>query len=580
MFWSEKPILSRCGLAKQLPLSWGQGLEALLRQAKRNGEPTRSYARELGDPAEALCELTRSESGYLVRISQSEVEEPDSTDVLEGLPVAVLGIRDTRVRWSNSEAVRLVGAAESTQLAELPLRQLFPLVGPLDEFLASAEEDEVEATLQDFLGRKRSVRVRVSHRGGVATLVLSLASSALLKSSSPTDSRLAGLGMLVAGVAHEINNPLTFVLPALRDASKLVEGMDDKETNAKELKDLLADSLHGVERVAKIASDLREFRRGDEAVARVDVNQVVVDTLHLAEARLSGKVTLRHLLGCPSEVIANSTRLGQVILNLVLNAAQAMPVRDAAHSIVSVRTWDQEGTVVVAVEDNGNGISEDKLGKIFDPFFSTKNAGTGLGLSVCAGIVKRMGGWIEVDSTQGTGSIFTVVLPMAEDAPVEGRASGHFRRLAPRPSSNAPANDDLSMADELPPAMDVQPARILVVDDEPLVIRSVKRMLAAGAEIIQATGGWEAVRLLRDGEEVDFVVSDMVMPEGGGHELWNWIKENRPELKKRFCFMTGMAPTTESDPDLPPTIHKPFNMEELEQKLKVPVGHQVRSAAS
>ncbi len=197
-------------------------------------------------------------------------------------------------------------------------------------------------------------------------------------------------------------------------------------------------------------------------------------------------------------------------------------------------------------------------------------------MSVCAGIVKRMGGWIEVDSTVGKGSLFTVVLPAAEGVD-EQHQSGQFRKIAPRVSGITPRLQSDVANDVLSPNESERPIRILVVDDEPLVIRSVKRMLGVNAEIIQAQGGWDAVRLLRDGEQVDFVVSDMVMPEGGGHELWNWIKDNRPELKGRFCFMTGMAPATDPDPELPPTIHKPFNMEELEQKLRVRVG---RSGAS
>ncbi len=112
---------------------------------------------------------------------------------------------------------------------------------------------------------------------------------------------------------------------------------------------------------------------------------------------------------------------------------------------------------------------------------------------------------------------------------------------------------------------------LLVVDDEPLVIRSVKRMVGPRAKVIQASGAWQAISLLREGLQVDCVVSDMVMPEGSGIALLSWIRDNRPELRDRFCFMTGMAPADDgADPDLPPTIHKPFGVEELTQKLNLP----------
>ncbi len=368
LFWSDVPLEMTVSLVKQLPLDWRIPFDGLLRRAKRSQDLKVTFTASVGQDSEVLIEITRIESGYLVRIAETAIPETDSKQIIENIPVAVLSVCRERIQWANEESVRLIGAAETAQLVELPLSQLFPLVGNVSEFLSRAAADEEEATLQDFAGRRRGVRVRANRQGESFSLVFSLVGSALLKSVAPTDNRLAGLGMLVAGVAHEINNPLTFVLPALRDALLISEELASCHPRAAELHDLLSDSLHGVERVAKIASDLREFKRGDEAVTRVDVNQVVIDTLQLAEARLSGKVTLRHLLGTPPEVLANSTRLGQVILNLVLNAAQSMPARSAAQSHVSVRTWDYDGTVVVAVEDNGNGIPEDKLGKILTRF--------------------------------------------------------------------------------------------------------------------------------------------------------------------------------------------------------------------
>ncbi len=480
-------------------------------------------------------------------------------EVLGFLPHAFLLVEHGQVVWANEAACAMVQAAEPVQLIGLDVQQLLPLVSDWGQFSAEASRQNREATLQSFLGRKQSAAVRIyGEKTGRQLLLLDTPEQALPSARNKDDSRLAGLGMLVAGVAHEINNPLTFVLPALHDSLRLLDAIPATVPQKSELANLLEDALLGVQRVAKIASDLREFKRSDDVVSDVDINAVVADTLKLADARLRGQVKVRHTLGLPVSVLVNSSRLSQVILNLVLNAAQSMDPGQKRTSQIMVRTWQTGVNVYISVEDNGCGIEQSQIDRIFDPFFSTKNAGTGLGLSVCAGIVKRMGGWIEVDSTPGVGSVFRVVLPAGDSLQSPANA---LRRVEHKKEKSEPP---------LPHRFDeAQSLHLLVVDDEPLVIRSVKRMIGPSATVRQAFGAWEAISLLREGLEVDCVVSDMVMPEGGGMELWAWVQANRPELGERFCFMTGMAPAEGSDPSLPPTIHKPFSVQELTEKLSL-----------
>ncbi len=454
-----------------------------------------------------------------------------------------------------------LGADDPHQVEGLHLRHVFPLLRDVETTLASLMKETRTLTAQDFSGRKHTVGVRAHKRERRWLLVLEAAKHELPNATNRDDSRLAGLGMLVAGVAHEINNPLTFVLPALKDAIRIADTLGGNVAHRIELQTLLTEALEGVQRVAKIASDLREFKRSDDTLVATDVNSIVIDTINLADVRLRGKVKLRHVLGMPIEVMGNPTRLSQVILNLVLNAAQAIPSAQQHAAEISVRSWHDSEHVHISVEDNGEGIEPGKVEKIFDPFFSTKNAGTGLGLSVCAGIVKRMGGWIEVDSTVGVGSVFTVVIPSVREK--ELNIGLPQKKEQPAPLSLRPVDPESIV----PPS--TEPLKLLVVDDEPLVIRSVKRMVGRHANVVQASGGWEAINLLREGLQVECVVSDMVMPEGGGLELWAWVRENRPELRERFCFMTGMAPSEGADPDLPPAIHKPFSVDELVSTLRL-----------
>lgn len=510
------------------------------------------------------------------------------------IPGALLLICGDVVSWANPAALDLAGASDMEQVLGVRFRHFFPMVDDSAEFFEHRRLLPDKVTFQDFTGTKATLNARCypSERGWVVHL--EKRGTPLPSGGEQGDSRLAGLGMLVAGVAHEINNPLTFVIPALSEARQLVEDSQLPLPKRAHLLDLLEEAETGIERVKKIAADLREFKRGDDQVSPTDVNRIVVETLRLAETRLKDrKMQIRHTLGVPTEVIGNPTRMSQVILNLVINAAQAFSPDKESSARISVRTWSDARNVHISVEDNGSGIPKDKLDRIFDPFFSTKNAGTGLGLSVCAGIVKRMGGWMEVDSAEGVGTVFTVVLPVAGRRSLDGPSSemsltagdaaecsaGETSHSSIPPSYNVPSSHStLAPQSNLAPQSAIlpnsalpslmRPLRILVADDEPLVIRSVQRMMQRKAEITQASGAWEAIALLREGLQVDCIVSDMVMPDGSGMDFWEWVKKNCPGLKQRFFFMTGMAPAEGGDPELPPAIHKPFTMAELEKKLR------------
>ncbi len=223
--------------------------------------------------------------------------------------------------------------------------------------------------------------------------------------------RLASLGQLSASLAHEINNPLSYVLANL----------DFLETTALEgdQKEALHDAIDGAARVKIIVQDLKAFARGDdEKLARVDLRGVVASSARMVAGEVKRRAVLRTELGeCP-EVIASETRLGQVLVNLLVNAAQAIPDDDGrAHAIVVTLDTDPHGDARISVEDTGRGIPAEILSRVTEPFFTTKpvGVGTGLGLSVCEDLVRRFGGTMRIASQVGKGTQVTIVLPAANE---------------------------------------------------------------------------------------------------------------------------------------------------------------------
>jgi signal transduction histidine kinase len=223
--------------------------------------------------------------------------------------------------------------------------------------------------------------------------------------------RLTSLGLLAAGVAHEINNPMSFVtsnvnsmLRDLRDEPQLSETMKEY------VDDVLPATLDGIKRVNSIVSDLRRFARGDpEAHVGFDFDAEVETALRIAHGQL-GHVRVEKVLGGAGTVVGRPRQIVQVLVNLLVNAGQAT----AAGGVVRVTTSRDESRVRVDVRDTGTGMSEETKRHLFEPFFTTKppGEGTGLGLSVVHGIVKSHGGHIEVESEPGKGTCFSVRLPL------------------------------------------------------------------------------------------------------------------------------------------------------------------------
>lgn len=363
--------------------------------------------------------------------------------------------------------------------------------------------------------------------------------------------RMASVGTLAAGIAHEINNPLAYMLANLgfldeeiRHLSEAAGGFD-----ATELRNALADTRLGGERVRQIVRELRSFSRVEEDRKEpVDVGEVVESSIRIVMNQIRHRAGLERRFQAVPCVLANAGRLGQVFVNLLVNAAQA--IREGAadkNTVVVAIGLNASGLIEVSVSDTGDGIAPDVASRLFDPFFTTKpvGVGTGLGLSICHSIVSSLGGTIEVESTPGVGSTFRVQLPPMPPG-VE----------VPPIRKSSPASTEACGP----------PLRILVIDDEPLLGSSIARLLAAHR--IEAVSSVNAAwKRLREYPAPDVILCDLMMPEVTGMDFHAELSRSRSELVERLAFITGGAFTPAAREFLQTTacskLEKPFAAETL-----------------
>jgi two-component system, cell cycle sensor histidine kinase and response regulator CckA len=375
-----------------------------------------------------------------------------------------------------------------------------------------------------------------------------------LQSELMVSDRLALVGTLAAGVAHEINNPLAAVVANLdciaesmgrrvgSDPGAMSPGRSDAWFR-EEIKAPLDDAREGAQRVRFIVRDLKIFSRSpaDEPRGSVDVNAIIESSLRMAWNEIRHRARLVKCYGPVPGVEGNEARLGQVFLNLIVNAAQAVPEGRAEHNEIRVSTRLDGERVVVEVSDTGAGIPPEVIGRIFDAFFTTKavGAGTGLGLAICQRIVTDMDGELTVESEVGKGTTFRVALPVA------------------RKDESEPAVPVAQIA------VTGRRGRILVVDDEKLVLRGVKRILSKEHEVVATVAAKEALALCAGGEKFDLILCDLMMPDMTGMELHRELSRVAPEQAERMIFLTGGAFTAKARQFLSETpkehIEKPFD---------------------
>jgi PAS domain S-box-containing protein len=335
--------------------------------------------------------------------------------------------------------------------------------------------------------------------------------------------RLTSLGTVAASVGHEINNPLSynltnisFALGELRDLAKRPDA-PNHERRMQVVLEALDEAQSGAERIAKIVADLGAFSRSrEETTHAIDVRACIEWALKLTGNQLRHAAKLVKEIGPAPLVIGNEVRLAQVFVNLLANAAQAIDGK-ASDNEVRIVLSTAAGDAVVEVRDTGPGVPPEVAERIFEPFFTTKPpaVGTGLGLSICRNIVEAMGGRIELAASDAGHTCFRVVLP-------------------PAPSQVETATGPVV-------ANDRQRLRILVVDDDPLFSRAVRRMLDREHDVTLVDNGQDAATLLRDSDAHDLVLCDMMMPGMSGMDLYEDVLVSQPDIAARIVFMTGGA---------------------------------------
>jgi len=379
--------------------------------------------------------------------------------------------------------------------------------------------------------------------------------------------RMVSVGVLAAGVGHEINNPLAASVGNLEVSLELLKVLERDlkrvtpeaiaaapgawqarlEQKLADVAVPLRDALAAAGRVGEIVRDLRLFSRvrDEEQRGPIDLRPLLESTLRMAwnEIRHRARV-VRDYRDIPP-VWANEGRLGQVFLNLVINAAQAIPEGNSEGNEIRISTSHLGDRVVVEVRDTGAGIAPEVLPRVFDVFFTTKpmGVGTGLGLTICHRLVTALGGTITAESKVGQGSCFRVVLPAAPDT--------------------RPATADQTPEPEVIPG---RRGRVAVIDDDADVAIMVARLLGARHDVVSFLSAREAMGRLRDGD-FDVIFCDLMMPDLTGMDLRAALALKAPELLERMVFMTAGAFTPRAREFLEQSttlrVEKPFDRKEL-----------------
>lgn len=330
--------------------------------------------------------------------------------------------------------------------------------------------------------------------------------------------RLVATGMLAAGAALELNNPLAYIasnLTFLAEEATKLEAEIGKD-RAHEMTQVIGEARAGIERIRVIVRDLRSLSQTDDADrGRVELRGALESALSMAWSEMRSVANVTKDLVASPRVMANEGRLIQLFLALFNSAAQSMVRENADTNEIAVSLRQDDTSVSVEIVDNGRGIPEDQLEKVFDPLYSAKaGAATGLGLSVAHGIVQSLGGTLTIKSAPQKGTTVRVVFP----------AEAQATPLAPLVSAAS---------------MHPEQARVLLVDDEPLISASLRRLLMRDCEVVIANGGAEALAHLKLDDGFDVIFCDLMMPDVTGMDVYAELKKDRPDVAARLVFLTG-----------------------------------------
>lgn len=336
-------------------------------------------------------------------------------------------------------------------------------------------------------------------------------------------SHMASMGTLAAGVAHEINNPLTYMLGNLEILKSSVKNMGISNP---EIEETISSAITGGELVKEIVTDLKTLSQSDESKISCDPCEVIRIASRVAMSDLRHSATLIMDLSEVPKVALPSARLSQVVLNILSNSARAFKKLDSMLNEIKITVETDGDYAKITILDNGEGIDADDLKQIWEPFFtkSKKSGGTGLGLSICRRILSEVNGSIEIESKLRGYTRVTILLPFAKEIP------DHI--------------EELQNADKALEALH-QKSKIMVVDDDPLVLELITKILEEDLLVCSYSDAKMALDAFEKGEKPDIILSDIMMPHMDGSAFYKSMC-NLGFNKDRFLFMTGGAVTEDA----------------------------------
>ncbi len=466
-------------------------------------------------------------------------------EIVDALSLALCIVdREGRIRRANRAFSELVGTSPAAVVGR-PWQAFTPpeWAADIERILAGGGQgDEVELRVLDRTYRLGGVPITEGDTSTVVLLFDDHTERRDLQEKLLQSTKLSAMGQLIAGVAHELNNPLASVV----GFSDFLGEMRDVPAA---LREPLAVIREEAERASTIVKNLLSFARKQDRQRRpCELGPLLQSTMSLLRnALMAQRVEARVEIepGLPA-ISIDANRMQQVFVNLVNNASQAI-ASTGRPGTVTIRARRFLDEVVVDVIDDGPGMTEEVAAQVFEPFFTTKpeHEGTGLGISISQGIVKEHGGRITLATEPGAGATFTVHLPMEAELD------------APEPPE--------------PPSPLERPLRVLVIDDEPHILHYMSATLSTwGHEVVIADDGDAGLEAAAAGN-FDLIITDLRMPRLGGREFFESLRQRRPDLAARVYFSTGDTVRGDTLAFLElldrPYLHKPFSLAELRKLL-------------
>ncbi|KFE65299.1 response regulator [Hyalangium minutum] len=487
-------------------------------------------------------------------------------ELIERLPDAISVWHEERLIYANPAIVALLGGTSTEEFVGMTSAQMMSFIHPEDRDILP------HVKLEGHQGARSVRELRfLRHPGGIVPvevahfivvfdghpcsmwIVRDLTERRQMQARLMLSDRMASLGTLAGGIGHEINNPLAYVMANLSHLeTEIFPSLPLEGDRREELRELLAETQQGVQRIREITQQLRLFSQVEREArnTQVDVHRVLESAVRLAWNEIRHRALLVREYTDTLIVEAQEPRLGQVFLNLLVNAARATPENAVDRHQIRVVTRRKDNLAIIEIHDTGVGIPPELRDRIFEPFLTIRPGGgtTGLSLSICLGIVTGFNGRMEVESKLGQGSTFRVILPAVVTEPT---AAQPLAAPAPCPGRRG---------------------RILSVDDEPMIGTAISRSLRQEHDITALTSAREALTQLIRGERYDLILCDLMMPEMSGMDLFEEIARVAPEQSSRVVFLTGGAFTPMARDFLGRVknrhMEKPFTPKELREFVR------------